>query len=245
VKNKIYQLLKETKNSIAILIDPEKVINQIDFEEFADRINSSKIDFILIGGSTAERCQIELVVEKLKNKYSIPIILFPGSPDQLSNKADAILFLSLISGRNPYYLIESQIEAATNISEMNIECIPTSYILIDGKSESSVAKVSKTEPIPIEKSILIYKTALAGKLLGHSATYLEAGSGAKRSIPIDIVKKISTLNTTLIVGGGVKTITQIQEFHKAGAALVVIGNYIEKNPEFLEDIKNYKNQLTN
>ncbi len=101
MKNKIYQLLKETKNSIAILIDPEKVINQIDFEEFADRINSSKIDFILIGGSTAERCQIELVVEKLKNKYSIPIILFPGSPDQLSNKADAILFLSLISGRNP------------------------------------------------------------------------------------------------------------------------------------------------
>jgi putative glycerol-1-phosphate prenyltransferase len=243
VKNKIYKLLKETKNSIAILIDPEKVINQIDFEGFADRINSSKIDFVLIGGSTAERSQIELVVEKLKNKCSIPIILFPGSPEQLSNKADAILFLSLISGRNPYYLIESQIEAALHVSEMNIECIPTSYILIDGKSESSVAKVSKTEPIPVEQSPLIYKTALAGKLLGQTATYLEAGSGAKRSIPIDIVKKISTLDTILIVGGGVNSITQIQEFHKTGAALVVIGNYIEKNPEFLEDIKNYKNQL--
>ena len=244
MKDKINQLFKEKKNSIAILIDPEKAIKDKDFEKFIERINSSMIDFIFIGGSTASRKQVELTVDKLKKYCLVPIVLFPGSPDQLSNKADAILFLSLISGRNPYYLIESQIEAAETISKMNLECIPTSYLLIDGQTESAVVRVSKTKAMPIENPSLIYKTALAGMLLGHSTTYLEAGSGAKRSVPINIVKKIASLQTTLIVGGGIKTIAQIKDFHQAGANLVVIGNYFEDNPRFLEDVKNYKNQLT-
>jgi putative glycerol-1-phosphate prenyltransferase len=114
--------------------------------------------------------------------------------------------------------------------------------LIDGLTESSVLKVSKTEPIPIENPDLIYKTALAGKLLGHSVTYLEAGSGAKRSVPVEIAKKISTLDTILIIGGGIKSISQIEEFHKAGTDVVVIGNHLENNPEFLNEINNYKTQ---
>ena len=240
MENKIQTLFTKSKNSIALLIDPEKEKLNVDF---LNKINSSKIDYLFIGGSTSNRIQLNTTVQKLKKHCEIPIILFPGSPDQVSEQADAILFLSLISGRNPYYLIDSQIEAAEEIYTSKLECIPTSYILIDGLSESSVAKVSKTNPIPIENTDLIYNTALAGRLLGHAATYLEAGSGAKRSVPVEIVSKVSKLETVLIVGGGVKTISKIEELHKAGADIVVIGNHIEKNQEFLDEITHYKQQL--
>jgi putative glycerol-1-phosphate prenyltransferase len=234
VKNKIHQLFASTKNSIALLIDPEKAMNQMNFEDFSRKIDSSKIDFLLIGGSTANRAELNNTINLLKTHCKKPIIIFPGSPDQISEKADALLFLSLISGRNPDYLIESQIESAIEIYNLNLECIPTSYLLIDGLTESAVLKVSNPD--------LIYKTALAGKLLGHSVTYLEAGSGAKRSVPVEIAKKISTLDTILIIGGGIKSISQIEEFHKAGTDVVVIGNHLENNPEFLNEINNYKIQ---
>jgi putative glycerol-1-phosphate prenyltransferase len=237
VENKIQTLFTKSKNSIALLIDPEKEKLNVDF---LNKINSSKIDYLFIGGSTSNRIQLNTTVQKLKKHCEIPIILFPGSPDQVSKQADAILFLSLISGRNPYYLIDSQIEAAVEIFTSKLECIPTSYILIDGLSESSVAKVSKTNPITIENTDLIYNTALAGKLLGHAATYLEAGSGAKRSVPYDIIKLVSSIQTILIVGGGVRSISKIKELHQAGADIVVIGNHIEQNPEFLNEIANYK-----
>jgi putative glycerol-1-phosphate prenyltransferase len=240
VKNKILKLFTTSKNAIALLLDPDKETISV---EFLKKINTSQVDFLFIGGSTAKRKQLTKTIEELKKSCEIPIIIFPGSPDQISKEADALLFLSLISGRNPYYLIDSQIEAAEEISKLNLECISTSYILIDGLTISAVSKVSKTEPIPIENIGLIFKTALAGKLLGHSVTYLEAGSGAKRSIPYEIVKKISTVNTTLIVGGGIKSLEQIEQFHRAGADIVVIGNHIENNPEFLDEIMRYKNSL--
>lgn len=240
MKNKILKLFTTSKNAIALLLDPDKETISV---EFLKKINTSQVDFLFIGGSTAKRKQLTKTIEELKKSCEIPIIIFPGSPDQISKEADALLFLSLISGRNPYYLIDSQIEAAEEISKLNLECISTSYILIDGLTISAVSKVSKTEPIPIENIGLIFKTALAGKLLGHSVTYLEAGSGAKRSIPYEIVKKISTVNTTLIVGGGIKSLEQIEQFHRAGADIVVIGNHIENNPEFLDEIMRYKNSL--
>ncbi len=131
MENKIRKLFTDSKNSIALLIDPEKDSLNVDF---LMKINSSKIDYLFIGGSTSNRFQINKTIEKLEKNCEIPIIIFPGSPDQISTKADAILFLCLISGRNPYYLIESQIEAAEEIHNSNLECIPTSYILIDGLS---------------------------------------------------------------------------------------------------------------
>jgi len=239
VKIKIQKLIQEAKNSIAILIDPEKDLN---FEEFSKKISECQVDFLFVGGSTSNNIQIESTLKILKKHFKKPIIIFPGSPDQVSSKADAILFLSLISGRNPYYLIESQIEAAEKIYRMKLECIATSYLLIDGLSQSSVSKVSKTKPIPIENPNLIFKTALAGKLLGHTVTYLEAGSGARRIIPKSVIKRISKLDTVLIVGGGVKSISNIRKLHDAGANIVVIGNYIEGNIEFLDEINDYKNQ---
>lgn len=238
MSNKISELFRTSLNSIAVLIDPGKATLS---DEFLKKINSSGIDFLFIGGSTSNKTQLNSDVIRIKKICEIPIIIFPGSPDQLSKHADAILFLSLISGRNPYYLIQSQIEAAEEIYNSKIECISTSYLLIDGLTESTVSKVSNTKPIPIEDPKLIFKTALAGKLLGHSITYLEAGSGAKRSIPLEIVKKTSELNSILIVGGGIKSIEQIRKFHKAGANIVVVGNHIESNPEFLDKISRYKN----
>jgi phosphoglycerol geranylgeranyltransferase len=240
VKNNIQKHLKTKKKSIALLVDPDKTTELV---ELSGKINQSTVDYLFVGGSTANRTELIKTINLLKTHCRIPIIIFPGSPDQVSDLADAILFLCLISGRNPYYLIESQIEAAEEIINSSLECIPTSYILIDGKSKSSVVKVSKTNPIPPKNIDLIYKTALAGMLLGHSVTYLEAGSGAKQCIPVEIIKKISELDTTLIVGGGIKTISQIEEYHKAGADLVVIGNHIENNPQFLDQITQYKQHL--
>ena len=240
MEDKIQKLFTTSRNSIALLIDPEK---ELLTDEFLKKITLSQIDYLFIGGSTAHRTQLNKTLDKLKKHCQKPLIIFPGSPDQISEKADALLFLSLISGRNPYYLIESQIEAAEEIYRSRIECIPTSYILIDGLTESAVSKVSKTKPIPIENPEFIYNTALAGYLSGHVVTYLEAGSGAKRSIPSEIIKRVSTLNTILIVGGGIRTIQQIESFHKVGADIVVIGNHIENNPEFLDEITKYKNSL--
>jgi putative glycerol-1-phosphate prenyltransferase len=230
------------KNQIAILLDPEKEYSINQFISWLSRIDQFNIDYIFVGGSTSTRIQIENAISLLKKNTTIPVIIFPGSPEQFSVEADGILFLNLISGRNLYYLIESQIQAAEDVYNSGITSISTSYILIDGKNESSVAKISNTEPINANNLDLIYKTALAGKLIGHEATYLEAGSGAKEIIPLKVVEQISQITDLLIVGGGIHTDEQIYELHNSGANIVVIGNHIEKNPEFLNEILNYKNQ---
>ena len=233
----------KNKNQIAILLDPEKKASVNQFLTYFSQIDHSKIDYLFVGGSTATRIQIEELVSELKIITKSPILLFPGNSDQFSAKADGILFLNLISGRNPKYLIESQIDAAVEIFESGIPAISTSYILIDGKNESSVKTISQTEPIDPENVDLIFKTALAGKLIGHEATYLEAGSGAKQTVPINSVNAISKISNSLIVGGGIRTIQQISDFHQAGVNIVVVGNYIESNPHFLNEIIQYKSLL--
>jgi phosphoglycerol geranylgeranyltransferase len=228
------------KNQIAILLDPEETNSILQFINRISQIEQNLIDYLFIGGSTATRAQIEQTILLLKKNTKIPLIIFPGSPEQFSNQADAILFLSLISGRNPYYLIDSQIQAATEIYNSGISTISTSYILIDGENISSVEKISKTKPINSGNISLIYKTALAGKLMGHQAIYLEAGSGAKTTVPYTAIEQCSHITEILIVGGGVRTIKQIEELHKYGAKIVVIGNHIESDPEFIHEIQDYK-----
>ena len=230
----------EFNKGIAVLVDPDKSKDVNELQNIISNCEKAAIDVIFIGGSTGTREQFQFTVSFIKKNCSIPLIIFPGSPKQLSPEADALLFLCLISGRNPYYLIESQIESAEDIAKMKLKVIPTSYLLIDGGTNSSVAYVSQTTPIPSTEHAIIYKTALAGKFLGHEATYLDAGSGAKSSIPIEAVKMVSQIDTLLIIGGGIKTIQQIKDYHAAGASLVVIGNHIEAHPEFLLEIKEYK-----
>jgi phosphoglycerol geranylgeranyltransferase len=233
------------KNQIALLIDPEKIDDFKKLKSMLISCEDSNIDLIFVGGSTCDKLKFQETLIYIKKNSSIPVIIFPGSPNQLSGEADAILFLSLISGRNPYYLIESQIEAAPQIKKMNLEVISTSYLLIDGGTKTTVERVSKTIPLNASNSELIYNTTLAGNFIGHQAIYLDTGSGANNTVPAEIVELISTLNSIIIVGGGIRKIDQIKKFHDSGANITVVGNHVEENPNFLLEIASYKKSKLN
>jgi putative glycerol-1-phosphate prenyltransferase len=237
----IYQnILQAKENSqklLAVLIDPEKI--EIDkISNFIKLVNQSIATHIFVGGSTDKNNSIEEVVLEIKKTTTLPVILFPGDFTQVTSKADGILFLSLISGRNPEYLIEQQVQSALTIRESNLEVISTGYILIDGGNETSVQKVSQTKPISQSDSELILKTALAGEYSGKKLIYLEAGSGATEAVDQNIIKMVSDeLSIPLIVGGGIKTVQQLNNAYNAGADLVVIGTAFENNSSFFDKLK--------
>ncbi|SHM84859.1 geranylgeranylglyceryl/heptaprenylglyceryl phosphate synthase [Polaribacter sp. KT 15] len=228
---------KEGKKLLAVLIDPEK----IDLENIAiffEKVHQSIATHIFIGGSTDENNQTENVVSEIKKTTHLPVVLFPGDVSQISEKADGILFLSLLSGRNPEYLIEQQIKAAPILKNIHIEILPTGYILIDGKKETATQKVSNTKPISQENVDLILNTALAGEFSGKKLIYLEAGSGATVPVHnsiINVVKK--NLSIPLIVGGGIRSKEQLDITFNAGADIVVIGTAFEDDETFFEDLK--------
>ena len=237
----ILNTLSSKSNSIAVLIDPEKSDNGPFLLELLKKAAFAGIDYIFIGGSTVTRAQFSITVDFIKEHSSIPLIIFPGSANQISPKADGLLYLSLLSGRNPDYLIGHHIESAAELIQMDLEIIPTAYLLIDGGTQSSVAYVSQTTPIPRDKISIVKNTAIAGKLQGKKVLYLDAGSGAKYSVPVEIISSIKELELPIIIGGGIKTIEQIQNCHTAGASIVVIGNKLEEDSDFLLDIHTYKN----
>ncbi|NGF75119.1 geranylgeranylglyceryl/heptaprenylglyceryl phosphate synthase [Fluviicola sp. SGL-29] len=226
-------------NQIAILIDPEKCQSEVVIRNLVEKIHFSGVDFVFVGGSTVSEKEFEQTIGLLKQLITIPLVIFPGSAHQVSEKADGILLLNLISGRNPDYLIGHHVQAAQKIIESKAEVISTSYLLIDGGSHSSVAYVSQTTPIPHNQVSIAYNTALAGKLIGHQALFLDAGSGAKHAVSVSMVTAMKELGQPLIIGGGVKSLEQINTLHKAGANVVVIGNKIEEDIDFLLDIRNY------
>lgn len=226
-------------NQIAILIDPEKCQSEAVIRNLVEKIHFSGVDFVFVGGSTVSEKEFEQTIGLLKQLITIPLVIFPGSAHQVSEKADGILLLNLISGRNPDYLIGHHVQAAQKIIESKAEVISTSYLLIDGGSHSSVAYVSQTTPIPHNQVSIAYNTALAGKLIGHQALFLDAGSGAKHAVSVSMVIAMKELGQPLIIGGGVKSLEQINTLHKAGANVVVIGNKIEEDIDFLLDIRNY------
>ena len=237
----IYQdilLAKKTgKQLMAVLIDPEKI--EIErLPTLVKLIHLSIATHIFVGGSIDKNNCIENVVIELKKATILPVIIFPGSADQVSNKADGIFFLSLISDRNPEYLIEQQVQAAIQIKESNLEVLPTGYILVDGGKESAVERVSSSKPICQTNSELILKTALAGEFSGKKIIYLEAGSGASVPVAPTIISLVkNNLSIPLIVGGGIQTLHQLTAAYSAGADLVVIGTAFEKDPAFFNIIK--------
>ena len=236
----ILNTISSKSNSIAVLIDPEKSDNGPFLLELLKKAAFAGIDYIFIGGSTVTRAQFSITVDFIKEHSSIPLIIFPGSANQISPKADGLLYLSLLSGRNPDYLIGHHIESAAELIQMDLEIIPTAYLLIDGGTQSSVAYVSQTTPIPRDKISIVKNTAIAGKLQGKKVLYLDAGSGAKYSVPVEIISSIKELELPIIIGGGIKTIEQIKNCHTAGASIVVIGNKLEEDSDFLLDIHTYK-----
>jgi len=233
----IYTTISSISNGIAILVDPDK-FNKSERFDFIQKLKIAQPNFIFVGGSTVSRKDFNNCVEFIKKETAIPLIIFPGASHQIHEQADALLFLSLISGRNPDFLIGHHIQAAEELENMDIEIIPTSYLLIDGGKKTSVEYVSQTTPIPNDQAEIARKIALAGKLQGKKLTYLDCGSGAMNTVSSKMVQQVKTIGLPLIVGGGIRSIEKIKELHQAGADIVVIGNKIEEDVNFLLDISN-------
>ena len=234
----IIEKISKLNSGIAILIDPDKFKTENELNLYLEKVGYAQPDILLIGGSTVSKIDFQNCVQLAKSKISAPIVLFPGGSHQLSGEADALLFLSLISGRNPDYLIGHHVASIDELEKLDIEIIPTSYVLIDGGKKSSVEYVSNTNPIPRESYSIARKTALAGNYLGHQLIYADAGSGALDCIGPEMIQTLASIGSPLIVGGGIKTIEHIQIAHRAGANLVVIGNKIEEDIDFLLDLRN-------
>lgn len=232
--------LSKLNRGIAILVDPEKAMNEAQFARQLQAICAISPEFIFIGGSTVNAEEMNSATKLIKATTSIPLIIFPGGTSQLDTRADGLLFLSLISGRNPRYLIEQQVEAAALLFQSNMEILSTGYILVDGGIQSAVERVSGTTPIPQNDVTHIASTAKAGILLGMDCLYVDAGSGAHTPVSEEIIRELSALGNPLIIGGGLRTIASIQKAHDAGANLVVIGNKLEEDSTLLEELIRYR-----
>ena len=215
---------------LAILIDPEKFEVEYAFAKaYLDKIPATTTH-LLVGGSTDPNQKTQEVVQLLKKQTRLPILLFPGSHRQITEHADGILFLSLLSGRNPDFLIGQQVAAAPLIAQTHLEVIPTGYVLLDGGSQTAVARVSKTAPMLQTDVASIVNTALAGEYMGKACIYLEAGSGAKTPVLENVITAVrEAISIPLIVGGGITSQSQMQQAYKAGATMVVIGTAFEED----------------
>ncbi|OAZ05210.1 geranylgeranylglyceryl/heptaprenylglyceryl phosphate synthase [Flavobacterium succinicans] len=225
---------KENHKLLAILLDPDKIdLNAVP--ALIQKVTNAPVTHVFIGGSHVTNNIIDELILKIKSSCELPIVLFPGNPSQISIHADGILFLSLLSGRNPDFLIEHQVKAAPILKKTDLEIIPTSYLLIESGNETAVARVSKTTPISRIDVEAVCNTAMAGEMLGHQLIYLEAGSGAKQSVPLEMIREVAK-NTSipLLVGGGITSLLGIQNAYDAGADVVVIGTAFEKDPSFFE-----------
>lgn len=229
--------LNTSKKQIAVLIDPDKtdatkLVKTIQQAEFA------KVDFYLVGGSLLLKNNLEEIITVIKKNSKKKVYLFPGNPSQISAKADGILLLSLISGRNAELLIGNHVLAAPILKQSKLTIISTGYMLIESGTQTTVSYISNTTPIPANKPAIAACTALAGEQLGLKTIYLEAGSGAQNSVSKEIIKAVKKqINIPLIVGGGIRSIEQIETAFLAGADVVVIGTAIENDIKFLEEIK--------
>lgn len=236
VLHHIQEAREKGEKLLAILLDPDKLMLE-NLNGIVQKFQHKRIDFIFVGGSEVTPGITEKFVQKLKEITTIPIILFPGDFEQITKHADAILFLSLLSGRNPEYLIEQQIKSVPALKKSDLQIIPTGYILIDGGRETAVQKVSNTKPISQNNISHIVQTACAGMYLGKKVIYLEAGSGAFYPVKAEIIQKVKqNIDIPLIVGGGIKTKEQLQTAFQSGADVVVIGNGFEENTQLLTKI---------
>lgn len=228
---------KKNKKLLAVLIDPDKTAVD-NIKNLFKKINVSMATHIFVGGSDVEEQLTETLVIEINKYTNLPVIIFPGDVTQITNKADGILFLSLISGRNPDYLIGKHIEAVSKLSKANIEIIPTGYILIENGKQTSVERVSQTNPMSRDNVSLIRDTAKAGELLGMNLIYLETGSGASHPVDSKIIVTVKeTLNIPLIVGGGIRSKQQLESAYNSGADMVVIGTAFEENEDFFENLQ--------
>lgn len=222
---------------LAVLIDPDKFILE-NTQPFIEKVNTSIATHIFVGGSIVAENETDDLVKEIKKHTKLPVVLFPGDVTQITDKANALLFLSLISGKNADYLIGKHIKAVSKLKDMDLEVIPTGYILIESGKETAVEQVTQTKPLLRNNIKKIIDTAKAGELLGMKLMYLEAGSGAKLPLTKEIVSSVrEELSIPLIVGGGIRTKTQLEALHGSGADIVVIGTAFEEDVLFFEELK--------
>ncbi|MEN8885793.1 MAG: geranylgeranylglyceryl/heptaprenylglyceryl phosphate synthase [Winogradskyella sp.] len=238
---KIYQniitAITNAEKLLAVLIDPDKMKVAL-VSNFISKVNQSIATHIFVGGSVVNEGMTETLVVEIKKFTDLPVVLFPGDIIQITDKADGLLFLSLISGRNPDYLIGKHVEAVSRLRAIDLEVMPTGYLLIENEKVTAVQRVSETLPIKRNNIQTIIDTAKAGELLGMKLMYLEAGSGATHAIETEIISKVKKeLSIPLIVGGGIKSKQQIENAYKAGADLIVIGTAFEQDESFFEHLK--------
>ena len=227
--------LNKNSNQLALLIDPDSAKIQ-DLKHMFSIPGAQHIDYFLVGGSLLVT-QFESTVLEIKKYTSKPIIIFPGNAFQISKHADAFMLLSLISGRNPDFLIGHHVMAAPQLKRIGIPVISTGYMLIESGSATSVQYMSNTAPIPSAKNDIAIATAQAGEMLGVSQLYLEAGSGARHPVPLSMISDVTnSVDIPVIVGGGIRTPEQAENAWKAGANLVVVGNAVEKDPDFISEL---------
>jgi phosphoglycerol geranylgeranyltransferase len=238
--NKIYQSLtdrkRQSKKSFAVLIDPDKV-NDSSVEELIQLSLDAQVDYFLVGGSLVISSYLDECVQLIKRSCNIPVILFPGSPSQVSKYADALLYLSLISGRNPELLIGQHVISAPQVKKSGLEIMSTGYMVIDGGAPTTVSYISNASPLPSDKNEIAMCTAMAGEMLGMKLIYMDAGSGAKRAISETMIQKVaSCIEVPLIIGGGITTAEKAYLNCKAGADVIVVGNAIEKDASLIKEI---------
>ena len=232
--NSFYEQLNDrSRKRIALLVDPDAYDSK-GLEELIKQIRLHPPDLLLVGGSILFE-PIEITITALKLGTKLPVFIFPGNVFQLSDRADGILFLSLISGRNPEFLIGNQVLAAPHLMRSGIEVIPTGYMLIENGKSTSVEYMSNTRPIPGNKPDIAVATAMAGEMLGLKSIYLEAGSGAEHPVNTAMIRAIrKNISLPLIVGGGIRTPETARELFDAGADMIVVGNALEKDPGLIE-----------
>lgn len=240
MKQGIYSQLMHQKNkgkkSFAVLIDPDKATLP-SLVQLAELSVAAGVDYFLVGGSLVISNQLDEVAQQLKAHSSIPVILFPGSPSQISPYADALLYLSLISGRNPELLIGQHVISAPLVKQSGLEIISTGYMVVDGGAPTTVSYISNAAPLPADKSEIAMCTAMAGEMLGMKTIYMDAGSGAKIPITEKLIQAVAQQVTVpLIVGGGITDPEKAYRNCKAGADIIVIGNAIEKDATLIQEM---------
>jgi phosphoglycerol geranylgeranyltransferase len=235
-QNSILSYFSSAGKKLAVLIDPDKQ-DVSAIPSLVKIIEESGADFIFVGGSLLIKDVFEDTVESIKKHSKLPVIIFPGSQSQISSHADAILLLSLISGRNPELLIGQHVLAAPKLKESGLEILPTGYLLIESGNITTAAYISNTLPIPSSKQEIGACTALAGEQLGMKLIYLDGGSGAKNPVPLEMIQEVKkVISVPLIIGGGIRTAEMAYNACKAGADVIVVGTAFEKDAAALGEI---------
>lgn len=240
MKQFIYENLLAKKRrgqrSFALLIDPDNV-NAEKLEELTSLAVAAEVDYLFVGGSLVISDHLDEVVQQIRRHCSIPVILFPGTPSQVSRYADGLLYLSLISGRNPELLIGAHVISAPAIRKSGLEIISTGYMVIDGGAPTTVSYISNASPIPADKNEIALCTAMAGEMLGMKLIYMDAGSGARHPIREEMIACVAShIEVPLVVGGGIRDPEKAYLNCKAGADLIVVGNAIEKDPSLIREM---------